>query len=139
MNYKEKVMNNIIKFCEAFYEPINKEDMVLGDLNYNRRCHLNAVQYVEENKAEKVYLVAIITDTNGVIVHFINQNKMKKYIDNTLGWTYKKFNYYIIGEITSDNFQNVSDILINTKRYLVYENSNFLLRKLFNIDYNNFV
>jgi hypothetical protein len=138
--YKEKVINRIIRHCMTTYTPIDLDDMVLGDLLFNRKCHLNAVQRVKENKAKEVYLcVCIARESNDVIVHFINKNEDDKYVDNTLGWCYKAYTYYIVRKIEENEYNNISDILANMKKELVFKHSNKIMRKLAQIDYDNYV
>lgn len=139
MNYKEKVMINIANQCRLLYTPIDKNDMALGELKYNRKCHLNSVQAVKEKIAEKVFLAVTIDKNNGVVVHFINKNNLGQFIDNTLGWSYEELDYYLVREIKPNEFCRIGDLLNSMKKYLVYNNSNWLLRKIHRIDYNNFV
>lgn len=138
--YKRKVMNRIIRHCMTTYTPIDLDDMILGDLLFNRKCHLNAVQRVKENKAKEVYLcVCIARESNDVIVHFINKNEDDKYTDNTLGWCYKAYNYYIVRKIEEHEYNNISDILVDMKKELVFKHSNKIMRKLAKIDHDDYV
>lgn len=133
--YKNIILNRIIQYCKSNYELINKEDMVLGKLYYNQRCHLNAVQKVKEGKAEKVFLV-LTTDYNdtNLIIHFINQNKDGKFVDNTWGWIYETTNYYLVKEIKPEEYNRIGQILEEGRKYLINQHSNYLLRKLFRIN-----
>ncbi|MDM0660014.1 hypothetical protein QTH47_12890 [Clostridium perfringens] len=138
MKYKEKVINRIIRHCMVYYEPIDKKNMKMGEMPYNRRCHLNAVQNVKEGKAKSVHLCVCI-DGNDVIVHFINRDKEGYFVDNTLGWGYKNLDYYRIRRIDPIEYDDISKILDSTKEELVFEHSNSIMRKLTNIDFNNFI
>lgn len=138
--YKEKVINRIVRHCKTIYTPIDSEDMILGDLLFNRKCHLNAVQRVKEGKAEEVYLcVCIAKENNDTIVHFINKDKDGKYVDNTLGWCYKAYTYYIVRKIEEYEYNSVSDILGDMKKELVFKHSNKVMRRLAKIDYDNYI
>lgn len=138
--YREEVINRIARYCRISYNPIEFKDMVLGDLLFNSKCHLNAVQRVKENKAKEVYLcVCIDKNNNDTIVHFINKDNDNKYVDNTLGWCYKDYDYYIIRKIKRYEYDNISNILIDTKKELVFKHSNKIMRKLTKIDYNNYI
>lgn len=139
MKYKEKVIDRIIRYCIASYKPINKSNMKMGGMPYNRRCHLNAVQYIRENKAISVYLCVCISDKNDVIVHFINKDKDGYFIDNTLGWCYEDLDYFLIREVDPSEYDNIDKILEYTKEELVFKHSNSIMRKLTRIDFNNFI
>lgn len=136
MSYKDRVLDKIYNFCKTNYKKIDDDKFELGDNHHNRRCQLNAVQSVYENKSEKVYLCIAINKDNykNIVVHFINKNKSGMYIDNTWGWTHKKFNYYIIRKVSKDEYDNIDVILNSTKDTLVEQSSNGLLRWLFRID-----
>lgn len=139
MKYRERIMNNIANQCRLLYTPIDKKEMVLGELKYNMKCHLNSVQAIKENIAEKVYLVIAINENNKSIVHFINRDQEGYFIDNTLGWLYEELDYYIVREIKPNEFSRIGDILNFMKKYLVNNNSNWLLRKIHKIEYDNFI
>lgn len=83
MKYQEKLLNNIANQCKLLYEPIEKDDMTLGKIKYNSKCHLNAVQAVLAGIATKVYLVIAINEHNYPVVHFINVNKDDKFVDHS--------------------------------------------------------
>jgi len=101
---KQSIFEAIRNYAITNYKKINIEDFVLGDIPYNYKCHLNSVQKVKENKAEKVFLcVAIDKDDDSLCVHFINQLNNGKYQDNTWGWLYEQNDYYIIKEVEKMN------------------------------------
>lgn len=135
INYKKKVMQTISNYCESNYNIINKNDMILGTLLMNRKCHFNSVQVVKEGKCKKVYL-CIAINKNDVFVHFINQNFDDKYLDNTLGWTYDNYTYYIIREVNENEYSVIESLLIETKKNLVYLHSNWFLRFIYRFDEN---
>ena len=139
--YKEKVKDKIYNYVKTNYTKISNDDFVLGAMPYNFRCHLNSVQAIHEKKADKVFLVIAIERDNykNIIVHFINQQKNGKYIDNTWGWTHKHWNYYIIREIEESEFNNITVILTSTQTMLVENHSNSFLRWINRVDVNNFV
>lgn len=135
--YKKKILEKIIEYVRTNYTYINFEDMDMGDLYYNHRCHLNAVQYVKNKKCNEVYLCVTVED-NYPIVHFINK-KDNKYIDNTLGWKYEYIDYYVIRKINSDEYKCIDDILAQTQRTLTRIYTNPITRWIFDIKLNNFV
>ena len=137
MKYKDKVLKKIIEYVRTNYTYIDLEDMEMGNIIYNYRCHLNAVQCVEEGKADEVYL-CVYVENDYPIVHFINK-KGDKFIDNTLGWTYKNIDYYIIRKISKDEYSKITDILVQAQRTLTRLYTNSLTRFLFGIKINNFV
>ena len=137
LNYKDKVVKKIIEYVRTNYTYINQNDLQLGNIIYNYRCHLNAIQTVKEGKADEVYLCVTI-ENNYPIVHFINK-KGDKFMDNTLGWTYENIDYYIIRKINSDEYKNITDILVQAQRTLTRLYTNWFTRWIFGIKLNNFV
>lgn len=115
--YKDKLWNKINKYVITNYEKLNKKDFKLGELNLNRKCHLNSVQKVKENKCELVYL-CIHIENNQPTVHFINKNN-DKYIDNTWGWLWKTGDYYLVKEIEESEYDAIGDILESTRQSLL--------------------
>ncbi|WP_206671852.1 hypothetical protein, partial [Parabacteroides distasonis] len=77
-------------------------------------------------------------ENNYPIVHFINKQG-DKFVDNTLGWTYENIDYYIIRKINSDEYKNITDILVQAQRTLTRLYTNTFTRWLFGIKINNFV
>lgn len=129
--YKDKVIKKIIEYVRTNYTYINFEDMQLGDSYYNYKCHLNAVQYVKQAKADEVYLCVYVED-GWPIVHFINKTG-DKFVDNTLGWQFEYIDYYIIRKINSDEYKCITDILVQSQRTLNRLFTNVFTRRLFNI------
>ena len=125
MLIKDKILNRIRNYVETNYKKIDENMLVLGDLTYNYKCHLNSVQKVKEGKAIKVYsCVAINKFSKDVIVHFVNQLKNGKYQDNTWGWTYDEYDYYIVKEIIPEEQGKIGKQLSELKEFLVNNNSN---------------
>lgn len=123
---KKKIVNNI----KSNYNVLDKNDFINGQTLFNRRCHINAVS----NKINKNYkvLLTICIGNDDVFVHFINQDILGNYIDDTLGWYGKQlYDYYLIREVTSDiECNHIWDTLLSTKRMLIEQNSNWLERCL---------
>lgn len=134
--YRKKIKRRIDKYCETNYEKINKDDMIIGKGLFNQRCQLNAVQQVKEHKANEVFMVVCLNDSTYPFVHFINKVN-DKYIDNTLGWEYEIYNYYLIRRIDGSEYKKINDILMNTKDVLLDLHSNTFLNWLLFIDRDN--
>lgn len=115
----------------------NPSDMILGEILFNQRCHLNSVQKVREGRASKVLLCFTIDkEDNSQCVHFINQTKDGKYIDNTWGWLYEQTDYYLIREINKSEYDKIWDVLNNTKRTLFNINATWFDKYILRIKYN---
>jgi hypothetical protein len=113
---------------------LNHKDFILGDILYNNRCHLNSVQKVKMGKASKIYLCYVIDkDNEHSMVHFINQLENGKYQDNTLGWIYQTYNYYVIKEVNETEYDTIWNVLTNTKEDLLAHNSNWFDRNILKI------
>jgi hypothetical protein len=116
---KEKIVHKIQTYARSQYKKLNNDDFVLGENPHNYRCQLNAVQKVKECKAEKVFLCyAIQKDDSFSCVHFINQLVDGKYQDNTWGWLYQDYDYYLIREVDESEYDYINDILTDTKKAL---------------------
>jgi hypothetical protein len=135
--YLNKVLNRIRQHVMINYKKIDTNNFILGEIPYNYRCHLNAVQKVEEGKADKVYVCITINknDNTDITAHFINQLSNGKYVDHTWGWLYKWYDYYLIREIDKSEFNNIGEILESLKESLVVSNSNSFLRWLHRIKF----
>lgn len=137
---KYKVFDRIKSYVKANYKKLDINDFVLGDAPFNRKCHLNSVQSVKQNKTNKVYsCFAVDTTDNSHCVHFINGLENGKYQDNTWGWTYEKCEYYLIKEISTDEQEHIWDSLKETKEMLLYTNSNCFERFIYQLNYRNSV
>ena len=133
----QNVLNKIRQHVITNYKKINPEDMVLGEAFYNQRCHLNSVQKVKEGKATKVFLCfAIDRKDNSQCVHFINQTEDGKYADNTWGWLCEQSDYYLIREIDESEYDNIWDILQNTKKSLFNTYATWFDKYILRIKYN---
>ena len=132
---RNNIFLNMRKYALVNYSKLNAEDIILGEAPFNSRCHLNSVQKVKEDKAEKVLLCFAIDNTNNSqCIHFINQLKDGKYQDNTWGWLYAYSEYYIIKEVDKSEYEKIWDVLSNTKEMFVNLHTNWLQRWWYNID-----
>lgn len=137
--YKEKILERVKDHCKLLYEKVDKNNMVMGDMNYNQRCHLNSIQYIKENKAKESYLCVAIGDEGFVCVHFINKNNDGKFVDNTWGWLYESVDYYIVRKVNSYEYEDIWNLLDNMKKNLIFNNSNKFLRKICSINYKEII
>ena len=136
LNYKKRVLDKINNFAILNYKQIhyNSGHMIMGEGIFNNRCQLNAVQSVKEGKSDKVILCICIDDnSNDPSIHFINM-KDNKYIDNTLGYFYRNYTYYIIREVESNEYKDINKLLTKTKELYVNMFTNKFTRWLFNIN-----
>lgn len=135
--YRKKVKKRIEDYCETNYEKISKDNMKMGIGLFNQRCQHNATQQVKEGFMEEVYMVICISDSSYPIVHFINKDKEGFYIDNTLGYQFEMYNYYIIRKIDDSEFHKMDDLLMNTKKSLINLHSSKWINKVLRIDEYN--
>jgi hypothetical protein len=127
--FKDSILNKIKKYVITHYHKLDQREFELGEMNYNHRCHLNAVQKIREHKAEKIYsCIAIDKDNDWFCVHFINKTKDDKYVDHTWGWMYEQYDYYLIREIDKEEQNRIGNILMMTKEMLVDLHSNWFQR-----------
>lgn len=133
-NYKKTIRNKISDFSKITYNKIDKNDMQIGESYFNNRCQYNAVQSVKTGKSKEVYLCVVIDEDNYPVVHFINKNE-DKYIDNTLGYMFEYYDYYIIRKVYEDEFKNIGDLLEKVKDILLDKYVNRIIRKLFKLNY----
>jgi len=131
--YIKSIKFKIYDFVVANYQKV--DGFMLGDLPYNCKCHLNAVQKVKEGKAVKVFVCVAIRKDNwkDIIVHFINQLEDGTFQDNTWGWLYEGYNYYLVKEIPESEFNSIDDVLVGLQASLIKSHSNPIIRKLFRI------
>lgn len=135
--YKIKIYKKIIKYCEKYYTKVDGSDFLLGELRYNQKCHLNAVQNKLEKKSDNVYLAVCVdkgvdTDIN---IHFINK-KGDNYLDSTFGWASCFYVYYICRKIEEDEYKNIRKILIQSKKDIFNICSNKILNKILFFNYD---
>lgn len=89
---------------------------------------------MKEGKAIKVYSCYCISkDGSDQCAHFINQLNDGSYQDNTWGWRYEQYEYYIIKEINSEEQEHVWDSLIQLKEMLLLANSNCVERFFYQV------
>lgn len=132
---KWDVLSRILVYGRK-YKRISTDEFTMGDAPYNYMCHMNAVQHVKDGTAEKVIACyAIDTTDNSQCIHFINQLSDGKYQDNTWGWRYRQFEYYLIKEVSKEEMEHIWNVLNDLKKDFVFQNSNWLERKLFRINY----
>lgn len=133
--YKEKIIERIRQFVISNYRKIDNDKFIIGDIPYNYKCHLNSIQRVREGRASKVYSCIAIhkNDRNIIEVHFINQLLDGKYQDNTWGYLFEEYDYYIIREINESEYISIGEVFESIRKSLVKTNSNSFLRKLFRI------
>lgn len=134
--YKERIHKRVKTYCESTYEKIPKGDMRMGKGLFNHRCQLNATQRVQEGKATEVYAVIAI-DGDRPIVHFINKDKDGLFVDNTLGFEYSKYDYYMVKKVVLSEYHKMDEVLMDLKRSLLDLHSNGLLNKLLRVDEYN--
>lgn len=140
IKYKDKLRTKITEHCISTYDLIDKEQMKLGNLLYNSKCHLNSVQQIKRNQASEIYLcICTEKDNTYLVVHFINKDNEGFYIDNTLGWRYEQLNYYIIRKVNKYEYDTIWDVLTKAKKMLVNLYTSSFTRFVFNIKYDEFI
>ena len=138
-SYKKNIKRKIDSYCKTNYQMIDKGKMKIGNGLFNHRCHLNAVQMVKTNQATDVYLVVALNDKEFPFVHFINTDNEGHFIDNTLGWKFELYDYYIIKKIQPEEYKCIESILMETKRALINMYSYNFINKLINLDYDDVI
>lgn len=142
---KDKIYKKIRDYVISNYKKINIEEFVLGDCTYNFRCQLNAVQksklFDGIQKIKVLSCIAIHKETKSICIHFINQFENDgKYQDNTWGWLYEEYDYYLIKELTIDEQKNIGDYFRSLRSSIIEINSTKIERFFANIhDYNDFI
>jgi hypothetical protein len=134
--YTKAIKKRIYNYVISNYKKIAIDKFILGEMNYTFKCHYNAVQKVKEGKATKVYACIAIDkgDWKSIIIHFINQLEDGTYQDNTWGWLYNSYDYYLIKEVDKSEQDDIWELLASIRKTLVESNSNNLLYKLLRID-----
>jgi len=135
--YKNKIKQRIENYCTVHFDKLSKDHMKLGKGLFNHRCQYNAVQQVKEGGFKEVYLCVCCNSSNYPVVHFINKDKDGIYVDNTLGWKYELYDYYIIKKLDESEFESIDKILNDTKADLLNKHSNPLIRWFMRIDYSD--
>ena len=138
---REKILRKIKNYVISNYKKISDKEMILGELPFNRKCHLNSVQKVKEGKAEKVWSCVAINKNNNcdIIMHFINQLKNQKYQDNTWGWLYKEYDYYLIKELSVEEQDDIRKYFENLKQHLIENNSTKFERIIIHKEIDNLI
>jgi hypothetical protein len=136
--YTKLIKERVYNYALANYKKIDTDKFILGDIPYNQQCHYNSVQKVKEGKAAKVYACIAIdkSDWKAIIIHFINQLDDGIYQDNTWGWLYSSYDYYLIKEVDKSEYDDIWNLLDSIRKNLINSNSNGLLRKLLRIGKN---
>jgi hypothetical protein len=134
--YIKLIKARIYHFVISNYKKIDSDKFVLGDMNYSYKCHFNSVQKIKEGKAIKVYSCITIdkSDWKQIAIHFINQLEDGTYQDNTWGWLYSTYNYYLIKEVDKSEQDDIWDVLESIRKNLIESNSSKFIRKVLNID-----
>lgn len=135
--YEIEIAHKVALHVSSTYEIIDKEIMKMGKGLFNLKCHLNSVQCLrdEYNNATEVY-ACVIVDTgsiNNPILHFINKTSEGFYVDNSLGWEYTTYDYYIIKKLNEDECNLVWDSLQNIRESLVNLQCSNFYQKIFRI------
>lgn len=134
MNYRNKILKDINKYCKLNYNKIKDCRLVLGTGLFNRRCHYNSIQSVIEEKSVGVFLcIAIKKDDSDIFVHVINKYNHDHFQDNTLGWRYEQFDYYYIRTIKREEYNDIDKIVKDAKKLIIERCTNKITRFLFNI------
>ena len=135
--YKSKVAARIKEYCQSNYNRVSKSKMKMGKGLFNNRCQLNAVQMVKDGLMKSVYSCVCIDDGDYPIIHFINLSHDNKFIDNTLGFNYENYDYYIIRKIDESEFNDMNDLLMTTKKTLINQHSSKLMKLILRVDEYN--
>ena len=132
--YIKAIKRRIFDYVAANYQRIG--GFVMGDGMFNYKCHVNAVQRAKEGKAVKVYACIAVykNDWSNIVVHFINQLDDGTYQDNTWGWEYDQWRYYLVKEVHEDEFNEIEYVLEGLQKTLVKDHSSAFLRKLLRIE-----
>lgn len=133
MSYLENLKSKIYNHVLTNYEKIDDELFTLGSLNYNYKCHLNTVQKAYESEEEVYLCIAISKNDKEPIIHFINK-KDNLYADNTWGWLYKEYDYYIIRKVDKTEYSEIGNLLSVTRNSLLDLYSNKYIRKILSRD-----
>ena len=134
--YLKRILKLIRQYVISNYKKIDNDKFIMGDMPFNYKCHLNAVQNVKIGKADKVYACITIAkkDEGNIVIHFINQLPDGRYQDNTWGWLYEFYDYYVVREVDPSEYSDIGEILDSIRGSLVKGSSNWFLRKFFRVD-----
>lgn len=109
------VKNKIKKYIKNKHDKIQVKS---GNGMFNFMCHANATQYAIKHNEKEIILCICINKHGTPFIHFINKNVDGEYIDNTLGFWSKTMEYYLIKNISEDDYFNIEDIFTNYRKYL---------------------
>jgi hypothetical protein len=134
--YTKTIKKKIYNYVISNYKKIDNDKFVLGEMPYNNKCHYNSVQKIKEGKAAKIFACIAVDkgDWKSIIIHFINQLEDGTYQDNTWGWLYTSYDYYLIKEVDKSEQDDIWELLASIRKTLVESNSNRLLYGLLRID-----
>ena len=117
-DYIEAKRYNILK---EFYG--RKEDLlevIHGKGLFNQRCHQNAVQMAYDDKSNDTGVVMCMCFSktcNCYFLHFINYHN-DTYIDNTLGWCSKRYDYYRLRKLTEPEYDGIIILFVKWKDWI---------------------
>lgn len=108
----EKVENfAIVNYRKIPYEKFKNPEHSM----HNNACHYNAVTAFHAGRADAVWLVIAVA--KNPVVHFIN-SKDGFYFDETFFHQNRNAKYYVIRRVREAEFDDIYDLLVNTKKML---------------------
>lgn len=119
---------NLFRYTEARYSKIPKDQFVMGKGIWNNDCHKNAVQALKDGIAEKIIMCMCFAQTD-IFVHYINVDNDGKYVDNTFGWEYMRYDYYFIREIQPDEYPSLPYYITSMNDKNINHHSKWPFRK----------
>jgi len=125
MSLKDKYYSRIKDEINVLYPEIK---CIAGEIRFNYKCHLNSVHEAVKNNHKEIALVIQTENGCDPIIHFVNYDG-KQYIDNTWGYWTKVCKYNLIRKVPKREFDEVSRILGDTKKY--FKNKATFFEKLF--------
>jgi len=138
MSYIDNVQRKIKIYIKNTYAYLQLDDMVMGKGLFNRQCHQNSIQKANEDDLDVYMAVSLHNDDddNDVFIHFINKDKNNKYVDNTLGYQYKSYKYYIIRKININEYNKIFTIFLDYRKFLIDTQVGEFQRKVYNFFHN---
>ena len=107
MSLKDKSDRLILEYIISTYPRIKVNP---GSCRFNLRCADNSVHEAIQNSDDCIAMCFYI-DRGQPIIHFINCSK-GEFIDNTLGNWASQYEYYMVKNISSEDFYNVHEIFL---------------------------
>ena len=133
MKNKENLLSEKTRqYAQTNLELLDKKRFIIGDYMGNYKCHFNAVHRATIDKKLDVILVLTFSGDGQPIIHFIN-TQGKKYIDNTWGYQYEWSDYYLLKEISKEEFSVVGHILHDARKEILAKCFNWLERRIWRI------